>query len=168
MLFRSATQTLGATGSANPSNGFNSNALDLVASSKQSGQGAQDQRFRWVTTPQNNETGTPLGRLDLQFGNGQIGLATVLSINANGTVNFPAGATQLFTNVDVNGLLQGKGNLRLPATGPANTSVGFNSNALDLMASSKNSSGGPEDQQFRWVTTPVNNQSANPDRKSVV
>ncbi len=54
------------------------------------------------------------------------------------------------------------GGLALPATGTATSGGGFNSNPLDLTASSLNSGTSAVAQDFRWVAEPVGSNTASP------
>src|SRR5712691_4591016 len=80
-------------GSATPAGGFNSSALDLAASSYNSGAGAAvHQRFRWQAEPAANNSNNASGTLNLLFsaGNNPV-VETGLSIANNGQITFAPG-----------------------------------------------------------------------------
>jgi hypothetical protein len=86
---------LPATGTATASQGFNSNPMDLLASSFNSGiSAAVPQLFRWQAEPAGNDTGSPSGTLNLLYlsGNGTP-VETGLSIASNGQLSFAPGQT---------------------------------------------------------------------------
>jgi hypothetical protein len=88
------TLQLPATGAASASAGFNSNLLDLQASSFNStGAGsAAAQDFQWVAEPVGNDTTSPSGKLNLRFGsNGATPAETGFSIAGNGLITFATG-----------------------------------------------------------------------------
>jgi len=93
-LFAAGTQHP-PLGNATPGGGFNSSALDLAASSYNSGAGAAvNQRFRWQTEPMSNNTNNASGTLNLLFSAGNNPLAeTGLSVANNGQITFAAGQT---------------------------------------------------------------------------
>jgi fibronectin-binding autotransporter adhesin len=86
---------LPGTGTATASQGYNSNPLDLLASSFSSSTSkAVTQDFRWQAQPTGNDTATPSGSLNLLFGsNGTAPAATGFSIASNGMVTFATGQT---------------------------------------------------------------------------
>jgi len=90
-----AGDVLPQTGAATASQGFNSNPLDLQASSFNSTNAAPvAQDFRWVAEPIGNNSSTPSGSLNLQFGsNGSSPAETGFSIASNGLVTFAPGQT---------------------------------------------------------------------------
>ena len=83
------------TGTATATQGFNSNPLDLQASSFSSTtSSAVTQDFRWMAEPTGNDTSAPSGSLNLLFGsNGSTPTATGLSIASNGLITFAPGQT---------------------------------------------------------------------------
>ncbi len=88
------TLQLPATAAATASAGFNSNLLDLQASSFNStGAGsAAAQDFQWVAEPVGNDTTSPSGKLNLRFGsNGATPAETGFSIAGNGLITFATG-----------------------------------------------------------------------------
>jgi fibronectin-binding autotransporter adhesin len=87
--------TLPSLGTATATQGFNSNPLDLVASSfSSSTTAAVAQRFRWEVEPTGNDTTGPSGSLHLLFGaNGATPAETGLSIGAAGVITFAKGQT---------------------------------------------------------------------------
>jgi hypothetical protein len=88
------TLQLPATSAATASAGFNSNLLDLQASSFNStGAGsAVAEDFQWVAEPVGNDTATPSGKLNLRFGsNGATPAETGFSIASNGLITFATG-----------------------------------------------------------------------------
>ena len=95
--------TLGAAGTlsapaldtATALTAFSSSPLTLSASTLRSTTGdAIAQRFRWQVDPLGNNTATPSGRLTLYFATDTLPfVATGLSFNSNGTINFAAGQT---------------------------------------------------------------------------
>ncbi len=93
-LFAAGTQHP-PLGNATPGGGFNSSALDLAASSYNSGAGAAvNQRFRWQAEPVSNNSNNASGSLNLQFAAGNNPLAeTGLSVANNGQITFAAGQT---------------------------------------------------------------------------
>ena len=88
---------LPSTGTATASQGYNSNAMDLVASAYNSTAGqAQNQDFRWLTAPAGNNSGSPSGALTLLFGaNGAQPTPTGLSVASNGQITFASNQTFL-------------------------------------------------------------------------
>jgi hypothetical protein len=82
-------------GTATPGGGFNSSALDLAASSYNSGAGASvNHRFRWQAEPINNNSNNASGTLNLLFSVGNNPLTeTGLSIAGNGQITFAGGQT---------------------------------------------------------------------------
>ena len=65
------------------------------------------------------------------------------------------------STLDVNGAGTIRGNLSLPATGTATTTVGKNSQPLTFITSSYNSgTGSPVNQNFRWQAEPSGNNTA--------
>ena len=135
--------TLPATGTATSSQGFNSNPLDLQASSFSSTSGsAVAQTFAWQAEPAGNNSSNPSGTLNLLFGsNGNSPAETGLSISSNGIVNFGSGAV-------------------LAPTGTATASQGFISSPLDLEASLFNSTlNKPVNYLFQWQAEPVGNDT---------
>ena len=90
-----AGTVLPATGTATATQGFTSNAMDLLASSFNSGTSAAvPQLFRWKAEPAGNDTASPSGTLNLLYlsGAGTPG-ETGLSIASNGRVTFASGQT---------------------------------------------------------------------------
>jgi hypothetical protein len=88
------TLQLPATNTATAAGGFNSNLLDLQASSFNStGAGsAVAQDFQWVAEPVGNDTTSPSGKLNLRFGsNGATPAETGLSIASSGLITFASG-----------------------------------------------------------------------------
>jgi len=80
--------------------------------------------------------------------------------------NVSIGSTSPASKLDVNGGALIRGVLQLPATGTATALKGFNSQPLDLAASSFNSSiATAVPQHFRWQTEPVGNNTASPSGK---
>jgi trimeric autotransporter adhesin len=86
---------LPASGTASPSQGYNSQPLDAVTSVYNSGAGqAQNQDFRWQTEPVGNNSSSPSGKLNLLFGaNGANPGETGISIASNGQITFASGQT---------------------------------------------------------------------------
>jgi fibronectin-binding autotransporter adhesin len=87
--------TITGQGTATATQGFNSNPLDLLASSfNSSTAAASTQRFRWQVEPTGNDTASPAGSLHLLFGSSTVAPAeTGLSIANNGLITFAAGQT---------------------------------------------------------------------------
>jgi hypothetical protein len=95
-----------ATGTATSLKGFNSNALDLIASAFKSGGPASNQLFRWQAEPSGNNSATPGGTLNLLFASGAgIPAETGLSINNRGQITFAVG--QAFPTVTGNETVTG-------------------------------------------------------------
>ena len=88
-------QVLASVNNATTSSGFNSNPLDLAASSyNSSANAAQKQTFRWQGEPTGNNTSSPSGTLNLLFGaNGAPPAETGLNIASNGQITFASGQT---------------------------------------------------------------------------
>ncbi len=86
---------LPGTGAATATQGYNSNALDLQASSFSSTNSAPImQDFRWQAEPTGNDSSNPSGSLNLLFGaNGAAPAETGLSIASNGLITFAPGQT---------------------------------------------------------------------------
>jgi hypothetical protein len=82
-------------GAATTSQGFNSNPLDVQASSFDSDTAsAVTQNFRWLAEPTANNTSNPSASLNLLFGsNGNTPAETGLSVASNGVVTFAPGQT---------------------------------------------------------------------------
>ena len=80
--------------------------------------------------------------------------------------NVSIGNTTPAAKLDVSGAALIRGVLHLPATGTATAVKGFNSQALDLVGSSFNSSiATAVPQHFQWQTEPVGNNTASPSGK---
>jgi hypothetical protein len=129
--------TLGAAGTlsapavdtATALTAFPSTPLTLSASTLRSTTGdAIAQRFRWQVDPLNNNTATPSGRLALYFATDTLPfVATGLSFNSNGTINFAAGQT-FPGGSGVTSVLAGTG---IAVSGPAATpTVGIANNGV--------------------------------------
>jgi hypothetical protein len=90
-----AGAVLPATGIATATQGFNSNPMDLQASSFNSGTSAAvPQLFRWQAEPAGNDTASPSGTLNLLYLSGSGTPAeTGLSIASNGRLTFASGQT---------------------------------------------------------------------------
>jgi hypothetical protein len=90
-----AGAVLPATGTATATQGFNSNPMDLQASSYNSGTSAAvPQLFRWQAEPAGNNTASPSGTLNLLYLAGSGTPAeTGLSIASNGQLTFASGQT---------------------------------------------------------------------------
>lgn len=128
---------LPSTGTATTSAGFNSNALDLQASSFSSSKSsAIAQDFRWMAEPAGNDSSTPSGSLNLLFGSGgNSPTETGLSIASNGLITFASGQTfpgggsgggGTVTSVKTGAGLTGgpitaTGTISIPAAGVTNT-----------------------------------------------
>ncbi len=86
---------LPALSTATATQGFNSNPIDLVASSFNSGTGvAVPQQFRWIAEPGDNNTASPSATLNLQFLSGSDAPSeTGLSIASSGLITFASGQT---------------------------------------------------------------------------
>jgi hypothetical protein len=83
-----------ATGTATALKGFNSNALDLIASAFKSGGIASNQLFRWQAEPLGNNTTSLAGKLSLLFASGTgTPVETGLSISNKGIISFASGQT---------------------------------------------------------------------------
>jgi hypothetical protein len=93
--FIRGTLQLPATGTATKTSGFNSNTLDLLASSFNSTtKAAVPQLFRWEAEPVGNNTTNPSGKLNLLFASGTATPGeTGLSIASNGVISFATGQT---------------------------------------------------------------------------
>lgn len=95
-----------ATGTATALKGFNSNAVDLIASAFKKGGPASNQLFRWQAEPAGNNTASPSGTLNLLFASGAGTPAeTGLSINTKGQITFAFG--QAFPTVTGNETVTG-------------------------------------------------------------
>jgi trimeric autotransporter adhesin len=137
--FSSTVSAAGAllpdTGTATSGKGFNSNPLDLQASSfssKTSSAIAQD--FRWMAEPTGNDTSSPSSSLNLLFGlGGATPAETGFSIASNGLITFASGQTfpgggsggGTVTNVNTGAGLTGgpittAGTISIPAAGVTN------------------------------------------------
>jgi len=83
------------TGTATATTGFNSQALDLLASAFNSSTAkAVPQHFRWQAEPVGNDTASPSGKLNLLFASGTATPAeTGLSISNKGIITFAPGQT---------------------------------------------------------------------------
>jgi hypothetical protein len=132
-----AGAVLPGTGTATATQGFNSNPLDLQASSFSSvTSSAVTEDFRWMVEPTGNDTSAPSGSLNLLFGsNGSTPTATGLSIASNGLITFATGQTfgsgsgggsGTVTTVNTGAGLTGgpitsSGTISIPAAGVSNT-----------------------------------------------
>jgi hypothetical protein len=91
--FIRGTLQLPAIGTATKTSGFNSNTLDLLASSFNTS-AAVPQLFRWQAEPVGNNTASPSGKLNLLYLSGAGTPAeTGLSIAGNGLISFASGQT---------------------------------------------------------------------------
>jgi hypothetical protein len=90
-----AGAVLPAAGTAAAAQGFNSNPMDLQASSYNSGTSAAvPQLFRWQAEPKGNDTASPSGTLNLLYlAGGGTPAETGLSIASNGLLTFASGQT---------------------------------------------------------------------------
>jgi trimeric autotransporter adhesin len=77
------------------------------------------------------------------------------------------GTTAPVTKLDVAGGANIRGQLSLPRTGLATSTLGFNSQPLDFLASAFNSTSGvgAVNQHFRWQAEPVGNDTTTPSGK---
>src|SRR5271168_1347597 len=89
------TLSLPATGNATAGGGKNSQGLNLVASSFSSTSStALNQVFRWQAEPAANDTASPTGTLNLQYGLGATTpTETGLKVSSKGLVTFATGQT---------------------------------------------------------------------------
>jgi hypothetical protein len=143
--FIRGTLQLPASKTATKTSGFSSNPLDMQASAFNSGTSAAvAQLFRWQAEAVGNDTTSPSGKLNLLFASAPGNPAeTGLSISSSG-------------NLTVAGAL-------LPAAGAATAAKGYNSNPVDLQASSFNSgTSAAVAQLFRWQAEPAGNDTASP------
>jgi hypothetical protein len=145
---------LPGTGTATATQGYNSNPLDLQASSFSSSTSkAITQDFRWQVQPTGNDTSTPSGSLNLLFGsNGSAPAATGFSIASNGLVTFAtgqtfpgAGGSGTVTSVATGAGLTGgpitsSGTISIPSAGVTNAMLANNS--ITVTAGSGLSGGG--------------------------
>jgi hypothetical protein len=146
--FIRGTLQLPAAGAATKTLGYNSNILDLQASAFNSkSSAAVPQLFRWQAEPVGNNTTSPSGQLNLLFGSaGASPAETGLSISSSGKLTVPGAL--------------------LPATGTATSKQGYNSNPMDLQASSFNSgTSAAVGQLFRWQAEAVGNDTSSPGGK---
>ncbi|HTZ95243.1 MAG TPA: tail fiber domain-containing protein [Terriglobales bacterium] len=123
-LVTEAGALLPAAGTATASQGFNSQPMDSVASSFNSGTGkAANQDFRWLAEPVGNNTNSPSAKLNLLFGvNGGAPSETGLSVASNGQIAFASGQT--FPNVGtVTSVGTGAGLTGGPITGTGSISI---------------------------------------------
>ena len=136
--FSSTVSAAGAllpgTGIATATQGFNSNPLDLQASSFNSTtSSAITEDFRWMAEPTGNDSSNPSSSLNLLFGsNGGSPTETGLSIASNGLVSFTSGQTfpgtgsGTVTSVGTGAGLTGgpitrSGTISIPAAGVTNS-----------------------------------------------
>ncbi|MGD1214163.1 MAG: hypothetical protein ABR861_04170 [Terriglobales bacterium] len=140
------------TGIATASPGYNSNPLDLQASSW-SGTSAITQDYQWMAESMGNSS-NPSGSLNLLFGsNGSSPTETGLSIASNGGLTAPLGT--------FGGTATGAGAFLIP-TGTATTITGFNSSPLEFEASVFNATlRTPVNYIFQWQAEPMGNNSTN-------
>jgi hypothetical protein len=116
---------LPATGTATSQHGFNSNPLDLTASSF-NGQITQaiDETFRWQTEPVGNNTTNPLGKLNLLFAQGTLPpVETGLSLSTTGDITATTASLTAKNNSQVLSLTQN-------GTGAALTASSATSNGI--------------------------------------
>ncbi|HUC28332.1 MAG TPA: hypothetical protein VMR80_02065, partial [Candidatus Acidoferrum sp.] len=122
--------TLPALGTASAAGGFNSNALDLIASVYRAGEslpGPVSERFRWQAEPVHNNTSSARATLNLLFSQGfnavqetgvsidRTGVLSVSGLQASGVVNA--------TGFSLNGTPFASGNY-----GSGNVFLGFSGN----------------------------------------
>lgn len=124
--FVRGTLQLPSTGNATATKGINSQAFDLLGSAFNSTIGqAVSQHFRWQAEPVGNNTSSPLGSLNLLFGEGAVTPAEIgFSILGNGLVTIGA-TTNLGAALDVHGNEFISGGLSLDSSG---SQLGFNRN----------------------------------------
>ncbi|HEV2349058.1 MAG TPA: tail fiber domain-containing protein, partial [Terriglobia bacterium] len=141
---------LPATGAATTSAGFNSNALDLIASVYNSGTpAAQNETFQWQAEPvaSSNNTASPSATMNLLFGaNNSTPAETGLSIASNGVIAFApsqnfgssstviTGSTATFTGGTTSG-----GVLSATQSGTGAAAVLTNSSTGDILDASNGS-----------------------------
>ena len=134
------TLQLPSTGTATAGTGFNSQPLNLQASSFNSSTGkAVSQSFQWQAEPSGNDTSNPSGTLNLLFGSGSNKPAeTGLKLSSKGLFTFVSGqtfpGTGTITGVTAGTDLTGGGNsgnislnldtTKVPLLSAANTFVG--------------------------------------------
>jgi hypothetical protein len=138
-LVTEAGALLPDTGTATAKTGFDSNPLDLQASSFNStSSSAVTQDFRWMAEPAGNDTSTPSGTLNLLYGSGGSSPAeTGLSIASNGVINFASaqtfpGSGGTVTSVGTGAGLTGgpitkSGTISIPSAGVTNSMLANNS-----------------------------------------
>jgi hypothetical protein len=155
--FSGALSAAGASmpglGTATASKGYNSNALDFLASSYSSKTAAAvAQDFRWQAEASGNDTASPSGTLNLLFGsNGTAPAETGLSIGSTGLINFATGqtfpgtgsgtVTSVATGAGLSGgPITGSGTISIPSAGVTNAMLANNS--ITVTAGSGLSGGG--------------------------
>jgi hypothetical protein len=155
--FSGALSAAGASmpglGTATASKGYNSNALDFLASSYSSKTAAAvAQDFRWQAEASGNDTASPSGTLNLLFGsNGTAPAETGLSIGSTGVITFATGQTFPGTGVGTvtsvatgagltGGPITGTGTISIPSAGVTNAML--SNNSITVTAGSGLSGGG--------------------------
>jgi len=147
---------LPGSGTATATQGYNSNPLDLQASSFSSSTSkAVAQDFRWMVESTGNDSSTPSGSLNLLFGsNGGTPTETGLSIASNGLITFAPGqafgggsgggsgtVTSVATGAGLTGgPITGSGTISIPSAGVTNSMLANNS--ITVTAGSGLSGGG--------------------------
>ena len=166
--------TLPALGTASAAGGFNSNALDLIASVYRAGEslpGPVSERFRWQAEPVHNNTSSARATLNLLFSQGfnavqetgvsidRTGVLSVSGLQASGVVNA--------TGFSLNGTPfasgnYGSGNVFLgfsgngSATGTSNTASGASALTSDTTGGANTAIG----QAALWQNTSGSNNTA--------
>ena len=155
--FSGALSAAGASmpglGTATASKGYNSNALDFLASSYSSKTAAAvAQDFRWQAEASGNDTASPSGTLNLLFGsNGTAPAETGLSIGSTGVITFATGQTFPGTGVGTvtsvatgagltGGPITGTGTISIPSAGVTNAML--SNKSITVTAGSGLSGGG--------------------------
>jgi len=95
--------------------------------------------------------------------NGDLGNSALFQKGTGSAAKIGIGTTSPAATLDVKGAILSRGALELPSAGTANGSQGFNSQPIDLQASSFNSGTlKAVSQLFQWQAEPVGNSSTNP------
>jgi len=158
-------------GDAQTLGGLPATAYALAGSQPASSAPAVSSMTNLIATAQpatpNTATTTGSGTADfLPLWTNSTTLGNSILFQAPSSNSIGIGITAPTAKLDVNGGATIRGQLSLPFTGTATSTIAFNSQPLDLLASAFNSSThAAVPQHFRWEAEPTGNNSASPSGK---